>query len=108
MAPPGVSTGPTELRCSQGKCPRFSKPPNTLMSMLKSDERVILDFERSWWLEGGPKDQAIEQKLGLSASAYYEALRRIVFDVAALAYDPLTVKRVRSLIEQTGEGELAV
>lgn len=76
--------------------------------MLSSDDRAILDFERSWWLEAGPKDQAIEWRLGLSAAAYYTDLLRIVFDAAALAYDPLTVKRVRSLIEPAGEGELAV
>lgn len=76
--------------------------------MLSSDDRAILDFERSWWVEAGPKDQAIEWKLGLPAAAYYTALLRIVFDSAALAYDPLTVKRVRSLIEPTTEGELAV
>jgi hypothetical protein len=76
--------------------------------MLSNDDRVILDFERSWWLEGGPKDQAIEWNLGLSADVYYAALLRIVFDAAALAYDPLTVKRVRSLVEPTGEGEQAV
>ena len=78
------------------------------MPMLKSDDRAILDFERSWWLEPGPKDQAIEWRLGLTAAVYYETLLRIVFDAAALAYDPLTVKRVRSLIEPSGEGELAV
>ncbi len=76
--------------------------------MLSSDDRAILDFERGWWLEPGPKDQAIEWSLGLSSFAYYESLRRIVLDCAASAYDPLTVKRVRSLIELSNEGELAV
>jgi hypothetical protein len=76
--------------------------------MLSSDDRAILDFESSWWLEAGPKDQAIEWVLGLPAAAYYSALLRLVVDAAAFAYDPLTVKRVRSLIEPTGEGELAV
>lgn len=76
--------------------------------MLHNDDRVILDFERGWWLEPGPKDQAIELSLGLSSFAYYERLRRIVFDGAASAYDPLTVKRVRSLIEVSNKEELAV
>lgn len=76
--------------------------------MLSSDDRAILDFERSWWLEAGPKDQAIEWKLGLPAADYYTALLRIVSDASAFAYDPLTVKRVLSLIEPTSEGELAV
>lgn len=76
--------------------------------MLNADERAILDFERAWWLEPGPKDQAIEWKLGLPSSTYYEWLLRIVSGTAGLAYDPLTVKRVRSLIEPADQGELAV
>ena len=76
--------------------------------MLSSDDKAILDFERRWWLEPGPKDQAIEFSCGLTASDYYERLRRIVVDPIALAYDPLTVKRVRSLIDTCEEGELAV
>ena len=76
--------------------------------MLNSSDRAILDFERGSWLEPGPKDQAIEFSLGLTSGSYYRALLRIVFDDASLAYDPLTVKRVRSLIERPNEGELAV
>lgn len=76
--------------------------------MLNSDDRAILDFERGWWLEPGPKDQAIEFVLGLSSMDYYERLRILVFDDLALAYDALTVKRVRSLIETVTDRELAV
>ena len=76
--------------------------------MLNADDRAILDFERGWWLEPGPKDQAIEWSLGLPSLVYYENLRRIVFDRTAFTHDPLTVKRVRSLIEIPDEGELAV
>lgn len=76
--------------------------------MLNSDDRAILDFERGWWLEPGPKDQAVEFVLGLSSMDYYERLRILVFDDLALAYDALTVKRVRSLIETVTDRELAV
>lgn len=76
--------------------------------MLSIDDKAVLDFERGWWLEPGPKDEVIESSLGLLSAVYYERLRRVVNDPAALAYDPLTVKRVLSLIEPTGEGELAV
>lgn len=76
--------------------------------MLNSDDRAILDFERGWWLEPGPKDQAVEFTLGLSSMDYYERLRMLVFDELALSYDPLTVKRVRSLIETVTDRELAV
>lgn len=76
--------------------------------MLKPDDCEILDFERGWWLEPGPKDQAIELTLGLTALAYYERLRTLVFEASAVAYDPLTVRRVRGLIETLTDRELAV
>lgn len=67
--------------------------------MLGMEDRAILDFERSWWQEPGAKDQAIEFALGLSATDFYDRLRSLVDAPAALAYDPLTIKRVRTLIE---------
>lgn len=67
--------------------------------MLTLEDRAILDFERAWWQEPGAKDQAIEFALGLSAAAFYDRLRSLVVLPAALAYDPLTVKRVRTLME---------
>lgn len=76
--------------------------------MFNEEDRAILDFERSWWREPGPKDQAIEMVLGLSASDYYERLLLIVGRHSALAYDPLTVKRVLTLIERNSPSELAV
>lgn len=76
--------------------------------MLTPEDRAILDFERQWSAERGPKDMAVELGLGLTSSAFYERLRVLVFEAPALAYDPLTVKRVRSLIEHATERELAV
>lgn len=67
--------------------------------MLSTEERAVLDFEGSWWLEAGPKDQAIEFCLGLTAADYYEALLVLIDRREAMRHDPLTVKRVRSLIE---------
>jgi hypothetical protein len=66
--------------------------------MLSREERAVLEFERSWWQEPGPKDQAIEFALGLSSAAYYEILRSLAADRRALAFDPMTVKRVRALM----------
>lgn len=80
----------------------------TLSAMLSEEDRAILDFERASWREPGPKDQAIEMVLGLTARAYYDRLRHIAAEPAALAYDPLTAKRVLSLIEVPHESELAV
>lgn len=76
--------------------------------MLKPEERAILDFERAWWIEPGPKDQAIEFVLGLSASAYYQVLLKLLSDQSAFEYDPLTVKRVLTLVENPIGRELAI
>jgi hypothetical protein len=76
--------------------------------MLNDKDRSILEFERGWWLEPGPKDQAIELGLGLPASAYYEHLIRIVGLPEAARFDPLTVARVNAMIEQDPGREAAV
>jgi hypothetical protein len=76
--------------------------------MFNEEDRAILDFERTWWREPGPKDQAIELALGLTAEAYYDHLLRIVGMPSALAYDPLTIKRVLTLVEGSPSSELAV
>ncbi len=76
--------------------------------MLTSEDRAILDFEQSWWQQPGAKDQAIEFSLGLSSGDYYERLRSLLAFAPARVYDPLTVKRVLTLIDPTADSELAV
>ena len=67
--------------------------------MLTADELAILDFERSWWLQAGPKDQAIEFVLGLSAAAYYEMLSSLLDNPAARRFDPLTMRRLEAMMK---------
>lgn len=76
--------------------------------MLGSEDRAILDFEQSWWQQPGGKDRAIEFSLGLTAFAYYERLRALVTEPASLSYDPLTVKRVLALIEDSHHFGVAI
>lgn len=76
--------------------------------MLSGEDRSILEFERGWWLESGPKDQAIELRLGLPASVYYENLIRIVSLPEAARFDPLTVARVTAMIEPDRDAREAV
>jgi hypothetical protein len=76
--------------------------------MLSGEDRTILEFERGWWLEPGPKDRAIELRLGLPAAVYYEHLIRIVSLPEATRFDPLTVARVTALIEPHPDGREAV
>jgi hypothetical protein len=62
---------------------------------LTARERAILDFERGWWRLEGPKEAAIRDRLSMSGTRYYRALGELMDRPAALAYDPLTVKRLR-------------
>jgi hypothetical protein len=62
---------------------------------LTEQDTAILDFERGWWLEGGSKQAAIRDRLGMSAARYYQLLGVVTDHPAALDYDPLLVRRLR-------------
>lgn len=64
---------------------------------LDQRSRDILDFERGWWREPGPKERAIRARFGLSAARYYQLLNRLIDSPEALRYDPMLVKRLRRL-----------
>jgi len=64
---------------------------------LSERDRAVLDFEGAWWLYPQPKDRAVKEYLGISATRYYQALRRLVDDDAALRYAPLTIRRLRRI-----------
>jgi hypothetical protein len=62
---------------------------------LSDRDRAILDFERSWWIEPGPKRAAIERRFQMSSGRYYQLLGQLVESREAAAYDPLVVLRLR-------------
>jgi hypothetical protein len=62
---------------------------------LTERDRAILDFERTWWTDGGAKEPAIRARFELSATRYYQLLAELVGSPDALAYDPLVVRRLR-------------
>ncbi len=57
----------------------------------------ILDFERSWWKHAGVKEQAIKERFDMSATRYYQLLNELIELPAAIAYDPILVKRLQRL-----------
>jgi hypothetical protein len=61
--------------------------------------RAILDFEREAWRLQIPKERAIRERFGISATRYSQLLHRIVDRPEALAYDPMLVRRLRRLRE---------
>ena len=89
------------------KYPDLSHPANNVAAMvtdtdkaadrLSERDRRVLDFEGSWWLYPQPKDRAIPEYLGMSATRYYQALRRLMDDDTALAYAPMTVRRLQRM-----------
>jgi hypothetical protein len=64
---------------------------------LSERDVAILDFERSWWKHAGVKEQAIRERFDMSATRYYQLLNELLEDPAALAQDPILVKRLKRL-----------
>jgi hypothetical protein len=56
---------------------------------------VILAFERQWWRHAGAKEEAIRREFGVGPTTYYQLLSRLLDDPAALAGDPMLVKRLQ-------------
>jgi Protein of unknown function (DUF3263) len=64
---------------------------------LSRRDRDILAFERQWWKYAGAKEQAIRALFDMSATRYYQVLNTLIDTPAALAADPMLVKRLRRL-----------
>jgi hypothetical protein len=60
-------------------------------------ERAMLDLERSWWTEPGPKEQAINERLEMSTTRYHELLNELIDRPEAEDHDPLVVRRLRRM-----------
>jgi hypothetical protein len=57
----------------------------------------ILHFERSWWRHAGAKEQAIRKEFGISSARYYQLLGALIDSPAALAHDPMLIKRLQRM-----------
>jgi hypothetical protein len=64
---------------------------------LERRDREILAFERQWWKYAGAKEQAIRELFDMSSTRYYQVLNSLIDNPAALAADPMLVKRLRRL-----------
>lgn len=72
---------------------------STSTDELTDTEREILAFERQWWKYAGAKETAIRATFEMSATRYYQVLNALIDRPAALASDPLLVRRLRRLRE---------
>ena len=64
---------------------------------LTDRERQVLDFAGLTWRHDGNRDMAIREDFGLSATRYYQLLHGLLDRPEALAYAPVTVKRLQRL-----------
>jgi hypothetical protein len=74
-----------------------SVPGDDRAGELSDRDAEILSFERQWWKFAGAKEQAIRDRFEMSATRYYQLLNALIDRPAALAHDPLLVKRLRRL-----------
>ena len=64
---------------------------------LSERDREIIAFERQWWKYAGSKETAIKELFDMSSTRYYQVLNALIDEPAALAFDPMLVKRLRRL-----------
>ncbi|CAL8974900.1 MAG: hypothetical protein BGO38_18090 [Cellulomonas sp. 73-145] len=74
----------------------LSEPAEGSTGLSERDQQV-LTFERQWWKYAGAKEQAVRELFDMSATRYYQVLNGLLDDPAALAFDPMLVKRLRRL-----------
>jgi hypothetical protein len=65
-------------------------------TLTERDQR-LLEFERQWWRYAGAKEQAIRDLFEMSSTRYYQVLNGLLDDPAAMAFDPMLIKRLRRM-----------
>ena len=76
-----------------------SQPSHSRSSSLSERDIAILDFENRWWQHTGLKEEAIRTRFDLSPARYYQVLGALIDSPAALAHDPLLIKRLQRMRE---------
>jgi hypothetical protein len=73
------------------------RPAEAADAGLTEREQEILRFERKWWRYAGGKEQALMDMFQLSPTRYFQVLNALIDQPAALAFDPMLVKRLRRM-----------
>ncbi len=63
--------------------------------MISERHQAMLEFERNYWTFDEPKDTLIRARFQCSADEYYAELNELLEQPAAMAHDPLVVRRVQ-------------
>lgn len=83
------------------KSPLSVASPSVLgMQQLDDRDQDLLDFERHIWKYQGTKETAIRERFDMSPTRYYQALNHLIDQPAAMAHDPMLVKRLQRLRAQ--------
>ncbi len=86
-----------QIETAQLETAQLEPMPAGVVDGLSERDAQILAFERQWWKYAGAKEQAIRELFDLSATRYYQILNTLIDDPAALAHDPMLVKRLRRM-----------
>lgn len=70
-------------------------------------EESVLAIEREHPTYGGAKDDAIRQRLNLSATAYFQVLNALMDRPEAMEHSPQIIGRLRRIRDQKRDGERA-
>ncbi|MEW1933073.1 DUF3263 domain-containing protein [Rhodococcus sp. NPDC079359] len=64
---------------------------------MNEQQRAMLELERRWYTAQGNKEADIAGQFSMSPVRYYQLLNRLLDDPAALAAEPVLVKRLRRI-----------
>ena len=87
--------GPSLGRTTGSRVENYAWEQDPAPGPLGQRERGVLAFERQWWRHAGAKEEAIRREFGVGPTAYYQLLSRLIDDPAAIAHDPMLVKRLQ-------------
>jgi hypothetical protein len=62
---------------------------------LSARDRAVLDVAALTFARPGVRERTIRERLGMSPTAYFQLLNALLDDPRALAYEPVTVNRLR-------------
>lgn len=75
----------------------MSDPMPAPTTGLSEQQASLLEFEKQWWALPGSKESEIRERFDMSPTRYYQLLNALIDSEAALAHDPLLIKRLRRL-----------
>lgn len=103
MSSGSMSSGSTSSEPTSGA----TKTEGPQTGPLSARDRQVLEFEREWTARAGEKDDAIRSQFGLSVARYYQVLGAVLASPAALAHDPMLVKRLQRIRDGRADARAA-